>query len=36
MVGNISFSIAKEYKRLCNDEIRINGVKSHIESKNRE
>ena len=36
MVGNISFSLAKEYKRLCNDEIRINGVKSYIKSKNRE
>ena len=29
MVGNTSCSLTKECKRLCEDDIRINGVKSH-------
>ena len=33
MVCNISCSLAKECKRLCEDEIRINGVKSHRKLK---
>ena len=36
MVGNISCSLAKECKRLCDDEERINNVKSYIKSKKRE
>ena len=36
MVDIISCSLSKEYTHLCEDEIRINGVKSHSKSKKRE
>ena len=36
IVDYTSFSLAKEYKRLCEGEIRINGVKAHRKSKKRE
>ena len=36
MVGNTSCSLAKECKRLYEDEIKINSVKSHSKSKKRE
>ena len=36
MIGSISCSLTKECKRLCMDEIRINGVKSHSKSNKRE
>ena len=36
MVGNTSCSLTKECKRLCEDDIRINGVKSYRKYKKRE
>ena len=36
MVGNTSCSLDKECTDLCEDEIRINGMKSYNQSKNRE
>ena len=36
MVGSTSFSLAKECKRLCENKIRINGVKSYRKCKKRE
>ena len=36
MVSNTWYSLAKECKRLCKDEIIINSVKSHIKYKNKE
>ena len=36
MLGNISCSLAKECKRLCDDEEKINNVKSYIKFKKRE
>ena len=35
MVGFISCSLAKEHKRICEDEIRINDVKSRSKYKKR-
>ena len=29
MVGSTTYSLAKECKRLCKNEIKINGVKQH-------
>ena len=36
IVGSESCSLAKECKRLCDDEARVNGVKGHIKHKKRE
>ena len=36
IVSSTSGSLAKEFKRLCEDEERINGVKGHSKYKNRE
>ena len=36
ILDSTSCSLAKECKRLCEDEIRINCVKSQIKYKNRE
>ena len=36
MIGNTSCSLAKECKRLCEFEIRINSVKLYREFKKRE
>ena len=36
MVGNISGSLVKECKLLCENKIRINCVKSHSKSKKKE
>ena len=36
MVGNTSCSLSKECKRLCEGDIRINGVKSYRKYKKRE
>ena len=35
MVGSASCSLAKEYKRLCGDEDRVNGAKGHSKHKKR-
>ena len=36
IVSFVSFSLAEECKRLCDDEVRINSVKSCTKSKKRE
>ena len=36
IVGSASCSLAKEYKRLCDEEVRINGVNVHRKHKKRE
>ena len=36
MVGSASCSLIKEYKRLCDDEVRVNGVKEHRKYKKKE
>ena len=35
MVGSSSCSLTKECKRLCDDEVRINGVKGYSKHKKR-
>ena len=36
MIGSASCSLAKECKRLCDDEVRVNGVKGYRKHKKRE
>ena len=36
MIGSSSCSLAKECKRLCDDEVRVNGVKGYRKHKKRE
>ena len=36
IVGSVGCSLAKECKRLCDDEVRFNGVQGHREHKKRE
>ena len=36
MVGSASYSLAKELKRLCGDEVKVNGFKEHSTHKKRE
>ena len=33
IVGSASYSLAKECKLLCGDEVRVNGVKEHRKHK---
>ena len=36
IVGSVSCSLAKEYKPLCDEDERVNGVKRHRKHKKRE